>query len=178
MLTKYPIYEKYHLVIQACANINVIYKEKKKEENLENNIINSKIKQDATYCVTKFSEINLLNDKEPTKPRYKREINFKALEKEKKTLERKIKEKNKMLKMEDKFNVLNTIDSSILGDKNRLVLNKNISKPKTYDIFNNNSKNLNENKTINILDEIDRKIKNKGKKINAKTKDVFIFKKE
>jgi hypothetical protein len=179
MLKKYPIYEKYHLVIQACANINVIYKEKKKDENLENNIINSKIKQDATYCVTKFSEINLLNDREPTKPRYKREINFKQMEKEKKKLERKIKEKNKMLKMEDKFNLLNTIDNSILGDKNRVVLAKNISKPNTYDIFtNNNSKTTNENKTINILDEIDRKIKNKGKKINGKTKEVFISKKE
>ena len=169
---------KYHLVIQACANINVIYKEKKKEENLENNIINSKIKQDATYCVTKFSEINLLNDREPTKPRYKREKTYKEMEREKKKLEKQRKEQNKMLKVEEKFNVLSMIDNCILGDKNRVVLAKNISKPKTYDLFTNNSKTINENKTINILDEIDRKIKNKGKKINGKTKDVFISKKE
>jgi len=174
MLIKYPIYEKYHLIIQACANINIIYKEKKKDENLENDIINSRIKQDTTYCVTKFSDINLINDREPKKPRYKREKDFKALEMEKKKLEKKLKEEKKMLKMEDKFNVLNMIDNSILQDTNRVVQTKPIRKTETYEI----PRKQNLNKTINLLDEIDRKIKNKGKTINSKTKDVFVFKKE
>ena len=93
---------------------------------------------------------------------------------EKKKLEKKLKEEKKMLKMEDKFNVLNMIDNSILQDTNRVVQTKPIKKTETYEI----SKKQNLNKTINLLDEIDRKIKNKGKTINSKTKDVFVFKKE
>jgi len=79
-----------------------------------------------------------------------------------------------MLKMEDKFNVLNMIDNSILQDTNRVVQTKPIKKTETYEI----SRKQNLNKTINLLDEIDRKIKNKGKTINSKTKDVFVFKKD
>ena len=174
MLEKYPIYEKCHLIIQACANINIIYKEKKKDENLENDIINSRIKQDTTYCITKFSDINLINDREPTKPKYKREKDLKALEMEKKKLEKKLKDEKKMLKMEEKISVLNMIDNSIIQDTNRVVHTKPIIKPETYEI----TRKQGLNKTINLLDEIDRKIKNKGKTINSKTKDVFVFKKD
>ena len=174
MLEKYPIYEKYHLIVQACANINIIYKEKKKDENLENDIINSRIKQDTTYCVTKFSDINLINDREPKTPRYKRDKDLKALEMEKKKLEKKLKDEKKMLKIEEKFSLLNMIDNSILQDTNRVVHTKPIKKTETYEI----QRHQGLNKTINLLDEIDRKIKNKGKTINSKTKDVFVFKKD
>ena len=66
------------------------------------------------------------------------------------------------------------IDNSILQDTNRVVQTKPIRKTETYEI----PRKQNLNKTINLLDEIDRKIKNKGKTINSKTKDVFVFKKE
>lgn len=179
MFKKYPIYDKFHLTIQACANINIIYKEKKKEENLENNIINSKIKQDATYCVTKFSDISLLNDKEPKKPRYKREIDYKTSEKERKKMEKKKKEENRILKMEEKFDLISSIDNSILDDRNRITLPKNIKKTDTFDLDTSiEIQKQPKNKTISILDEINRKIKNKGKKMDSKIKDVFITKKE
>lgn len=176
MAKRYPIYEKYHLIIQACSNINSIYKDKKKDENLENNIINSRIKQDATYCITKFSEINLLNDREPRKPHYKREKDRKKLEMEQKKLEKKLREEKKKLKMEEKFNVINNIDFSILSDKNR----SSLSKIPTKNIINYELPNLQNfnNKSVSIIDKIDNKIKNKGKKIDNKTKDVFITKKE
>lgn len=180
MIKKYPVYEKYHLILQACSNINIIYKDKKKEENLENEIINSKIKQEATYCVTKFSDMELIDNREPSKPRYEREKNRRKSEREQKKLELKLKEEKKKLKMEQKFNVINSIDNFILDDKNRIVIPKNIVKPQENNIldFNLENKNKNENKTISILDEIDRKIKNKGKKLDSKTKDVFILKKQ
>ena len=31
MFDKYPIFDKYHIIIQACSNINIIYKEKKRK---------------------------------------------------------------------------------------------------------------------------------------------------
>ena len=34
------------------------------------------------------------------------------------------------------------------------------------------------NKTVNIIDQLDKKIKSKGKPIDSKTKEVFITKKE
>ena len=177
MLDRYPIYEKTHLIIQACANINIIYKEKKKEENLENNIINSRLKQDATFCVTKFADISLLNDREPEKPRFKREKDKIAYEKEQKKKLKKMQEEKKMLKMEEKFNVLNMIDSSILQNKNRSVPDKIIKKP-DYNEIEISYTPKKQNKTINLLDQIDRKIKNKGKKLDSKTKEVFILKKD
>ena len=93
---------------------------------------------------------------------------------EKKKLEKKLKDKKKTLKIEDKFNVLNMIDNSILQDTNRIVHTKPIKTKETYKTPSKQGLN----KTINLLDEIDRKIKNKGKTINSKTKDVFVFKKD
>ena len=100
----------------------------------------------------------------------------KALEKKeiKKIQLLKLKEEKKILKMEEKFNVLNMIDNSILQDTNRVVHTKPIKTIETYEIPIKQGLN----KTINLLDEIDRKIKNKGKTINSKTKDVFVFKKD
>ena len=174
MFDKYPIYDKYHIVIQACSNINIIYKEKKKEENLENDIINSRIKQDTTYCITKFSEINLLDNRDPKKPRYKRQKDLKSLEMEKKKLEKKLKEEKKMLKMEQKFNVLNMIDTTILSDKNRIEKPRIKFKESNINIIPDEPKN----KTVSIIDQLDKKIKSKGKPINSKTKEVFITKNE
>nr|QDY51952.1 hypothetical protein 2_24 [Mimiviridae sp. ChoanoV1] len=174
MFDKYPIYDKYHIVIQACSNINIIYKEKKKEENLENDIINSRIKQDTTYCITKFSEINLLDNRDPKEPRYKRQKDLKSLEMEKKKLEKKLKEEKKMLKMEQKFNVLNMIDTTILSDKNRIEKPRIKFKESNINIIPDEPKN----KTVSIIDQLDKKIKSKGKPIDSKTKEVFITKKE
>ena len=102
------------------------------------------------HAVTKFSDINLINDREPTKPRYKREKDLKALEMEKKKLEKKLKEEKKMLKMEEKFNVLSMIDNSILQDTNRIVQTKPIKKTETYEI----PRKQNLNKTINHYSDI------------------------
>ena len=178
MAKKYPVYEKYHLILQACSNINVIYKDKKRDENLENEIINSKLKQEATYCITKFSDLELIDNREPNKPRYKREKDKMKSEREKKKEKLKQLEEKKKLKMEQKFNVINSIDNFILDDKNRINLPKNIVKPKDNNTLDLNFETKKENKTISILNEIDRKIKNKGKKFDSKTKDVFILKKQ
>lgn len=173
MFKKYPIYDKHHLVIQACSNINTIYKEKKKEENLENNIINSRLKQEATYCVTKFSDIQLLDDREPRKPQYKRETDRRKFEMEQKKLEKKLKEDKRQLKMDEKFNVINSIDFSILSNKNRSIVSKVPPKNIIHYELPTSSK-----KSISIIEKLDNKIKNKGKKIDSKTKDVFITKTE
>lgn len=179
MNERYPVYEKLHLIVQACANINIIYKEKKTEENLENNIINSRIKQDTTFCVTKFSDISLINDRQPRKPKFEREKDYKKYERDEKNKLKKLQEEKKKLKMDQKFDLINSIDTSILQNKNRVFPDKQIIKPiLNYDYNISPSEENKNNKTISLLDEIDRKIKNKGKKIDSKTKDVFIVKKE
>ena len=59
---KYPIFEKYYLTLQACANVNTLYQDLKKEENLENDYVNSKIKQEETYVITKYDDVKNLDD--------------------------------------------------------------------------------------------------------------------
>ena len=44
--------DKYHILVQACGNINLLYKEKKVNENLTSEVVNSKLKQEATFVVT------------------------------------------------------------------------------------------------------------------------------
>ena len=81
--------------------------------------------------------------------------------------------------MDQKFDLINSIDSCILQNKNRIVPEKAIIKPNiNYDYSFTSKEENKKNKTISLLEEIDRKIKNKGKTIDSKTKDVFIVKKE
>ena len=58
---KYPIYEKYNIILQATGNINTLFRDLKKNENLENSKINSKLKQEATFCITRFENIQSNN---------------------------------------------------------------------------------------------------------------------
>ena len=79
-----------------------------------------------------------------------------------------------MLKMEEKMNVLNMIDTTILSDKNRIEKSRIKFKESNINIIPDEPKN----KTIRIIDQLDKKIKSKGKTIDSKTKEVFITKKE
>ena len=120
-----------------------------------------------------------MDDRQPRKPKFEREKDYKKYEREEKKRLKKMKEEKKKLRMDQKFDLINSIDSCILQNRNRVVPEKQIIKPTlNYDYTVSSKEENKKNKTISLLDEIDRKIKNKGKKIDSKTKDVFIVKKE
>ena len=118
-IKRHPVIEKYHIVVQACGNINLLYKEKKISENMESDEVNSRLKQEATYVVTKYENISLLNDNGESKykmPKYlraKEEAKMRA-EKNKNKKEKSSHEK----KMEAKMNQLSAIDNLILTNSN------------------------------------------------------------
>ena len=177
MIDKYPIFEKYYLILQACANINLLYKELKKEENLENEIINSKIKMEATNVITKYETIQSLQDISIKRQKEKEYIQ--QLKEEKKLKDRQKKERNKSREHKELYRqqIMDTIDTYILDNSNSRPFHYN---PPIENIQNNNSDDY-ENKTINIIDNIDKKISNgkgKGKgKNKEKSKILNLIKK-
>ena len=60
MKERYPVFEKYHIIVQACSNINVLFQRLKQEENLQNSIINSRIKMAAPMLSQNMKIYNLL----------------------------------------------------------------------------------------------------------------------
>lgn len=177
MISKYPIFEKYYLTVQACANINLLYKELKKEENLENEIINSKIKMEATNVITTYDNIQSLQDISIKRQKEKEYIQ--QLKEEKKLKDRQNKERNKSREHKELYRqqVMDTIDTYIIDNSNSRPFHYN---PPIESIEHNNSNDY-ENKTINIIDNIDKKISNskgkgKGKGVE-KSKIVNLIKK-
>lgn len=157
MIDKYPIFEKYYLIVQACANINLLYKELKKEENLENEIINSKIKMEATNIITKYEDIQCLNDISIKRQKEKEYIQ--QLKEEKMLKKRQDKERKKTREQKDlhKQQVLDIIDNHIVDNSNSRAFHYNPSSDITHDYTEQ------DNKTINIIDNIDKKLSKGGR---------------
>ena len=164
---KNPVVEKYHLLVQACGNINLLYKQKKLNENLESDEVNSRLKQEATYVVTKYQDLSLIDDN----PRHELPDYLKAKNKPKKETPKKPDKKSMDEISQHKFDVVSQIDSMIIrtGNSNP---SKNIVNLDDNKIFNNSEKN----KTLNIIDEIEKKLNKKKKK--GKNIDVSILKKD
>ena len=165
-IKKNPIIEKYHVIVQACGNINLLYKQKKLNENLESDEVNSRLKQEATYVVTKYQDLSLIDDN----PNHKLPDYLQAKNKPKKDVPKKPDKKSMDEMSQHKFDVVSQIDSMMIRSGN-LKPTKNIVNLEDNKIFSSDDKN----KTINLIDEIEKKLnkrKNKNKNI-----DVSIFKK-
>uniref|UniRef100_A0A6C0J680 Uncharacterized protein n=1 Tax=viral metagenome TaxID=1070528 RepID=A0A6C0J680_9ZZZZ len=149
---KNPIIDRYHILIQACGNINLLYKEKKVNENFTSDAVNSKIKLEATYVVTKYQDLSMLEDfPNKKKPKYlKSKENPRDLtpkEKEKKNLEE---------ISQGKQDMVSQIDTLILGSGKSTVAKIPI---RVTDTINEES-----NKTVSLISEIEEKLNKKKKK--------------
>ena len=170
MKIKYPIFENYNLILLATSNINTLYKEFKKTENLQNSIINSKIKQEATNVLIKYDKLDHLN-------------NISIQRQKEKEMKELIKQKNKIKnrKKEDltkyKQHLIESIDNNYINNPYKNVNNNNINNVfynnSDYNHENNISEN-NNNKIINIINNIDNRIENKNLKNIKNQKNKII----
>ena len=160
-IEKNPVIDRYHMLVQACGNINVLYKDKKINENLTSELVNSKLKQEATFVVTKYQDLSLTKDfPDKQKPKYLRERdNPKNLLSNKKKTED---------KTQKKLNMVSQIDS-ILTSQRRFSKSKNIKSNINTSDFDKNIQKLEKPKTINLINEIERKFNNKKSKDNIVT---------
>lgn len=166
-IKKNPVIEKYHLLVQACGNINLLYKQKKLNENLESSLVNSRLKQDATYVVTKYHDLSLIEDNPDKKlPKYLQDRN-----KPKKEAPKKPEKKNLEEQSQEKFNLVSQIDTMIIRSGNSKPCKQTINLDDNK-IFNSETKN----KTVNLIDEIEKKLNKK--KTNNKNIGVSVFKKD
>ena len=163
---KNPVIEKYHLLVQACGNINLLYKQKKLNENLESDEVNSRLKQESTYVVTKYQDLSLIDDN----PNHKLPHYLQAKNKLKKDGPKKPDKKNMGEITQQKFDLVSQIDSMIIRTGNPTP-KKNIVKLDDSKIFNSGEKN----KTVNLIDEIEKKL---NKKTRSKNIEVSILKKD
>ena len=166
-ILKNPVIEKYHILVQACGNINLLYKQKKLNEDFQSDMVSSKLKQEATYVVTKYQDLSLLEDF-PNKnlPKYLQEKN-----KPKKETPKKPDKKSMDEISQEKFDAVSQIDSMLIRSGG--------SKPMKHSISLDDNKIFDsgeENKTVNLINEIEQKL-NKKKK-NAKNIDISVFKKK
>ena len=172
------IYEKYYIIVQACANINTLYSESKKEENLENSIINSRIKQAATFVVAKYEDIKYLNDiseqRQKTKEQRQREKEMKQIKKKKEMKEKLSQEERDKVR----YDLINNIDDRILSASHlrpkKFSMDSTYTKPVSFNDQNSGKK------TINVIQNIDAKLdKKKGKrgKKSNELKDLVSIKK-
>ena len=166
-INKNPVIEKYHLLVQACGNINLLYKQKKLNENLESSLVNSRLKQDATYVVTKYHDLSLIEDNSDKKlPKYLQDRN-----KPKKEAPKKPEKKNLEEQSQEKFNLVSQIDTMIIRSGNSKPCKQTI-KLDDNKIFNSETKN----KTVNLIDEIEKKLNKK--KTNNKNIGISVLKKD
>ena len=166
-IKKNPVIDKYHILVQACGNINLLYKQKKLNEDFQSDMVSSRLKQEATYVVTKYQDLSLLEDF-PNKntPKYLQEKN-----KPKKETPKKPDKKSMDEISQEKFDAVSQIDSMLIRSGG--------SKPTKHAINLDDNKIFNseeENKTVNLINEIEQKL-NKKKK-NAKNIDISVFKKK
>ena len=166
-IQKNPVIEKYHILVQACGNINLLYKQKKLNEDFQSDMVSSKLKQEATYVVTKYQDLSLLEDfPNRNLPKYLQEKNKPQKETPKKPDKKSMDEIS-----QEKFDVVSQIDSMLIRSGG--------SKPVKHSISLDDNKIFNsedENKTVNLINEIEQKL-NKKKK-NAKNIDISVFKKK
>lgn len=173
-IKRHPVIEKYHIVVQACGNINLLYKQKKVSENMESDEVNSRLKQEATYVVTKYENISLINDNGENKykiPKYLRERE-EAKKKEEKNKKNKKEKSSKEKRMEAKINQLSAIDNLILSNSNNrdypFYKNNRVYKEDNQSSYNNDGSK----KTINIIKNIDKNINKKSDKIDSNIKII------
>jgi hypothetical protein len=166
-IKKNPVVEKYHLLVQACGNINILYRQKKLNENLESDEVNSRLKQEATYVVTKYQDLSLIDDN----PRHELPKYLQAKNKPKKVGSKKPDKKSMDEISQQKFDAVSQIDSIMIRSGNSIPT-KNIINLDDNKIFSSGEKN----KTVNLIDEIEKKLNKKKKK--SKNIDVSIFKKD
>ena len=108
-IDKNPI-DRYHLLVQACGNINQLYKDKKINENLTSDAVNSKIKQEATFVVTKYQDLSMIKDfPDKEKPQY-----LKARDNPRDLISKKKPKKNTEERSQEKFDLVSQIDNFIL----------------------------------------------------------------
>ena len=161
-IDKHPIVDRYHLLVQACGNINLLYKEKKKYENMTSDVVNSKMKQEATYVVTKYQDLKMLEEfPNKEKPKY-----LKSKDNPKDLMSKKKEKKNIDEISQEKQDLVSQIDSLLLGtSKKKITYNKPIQIEPMIE----------QNKTVNLITEIENKL-NKKKKKN-KNMNVVVNKK-
>ena len=177
--SKYPIFENYHITLQACANINVVYQHCKSEETVSSNYMDSKSTLEATFVVTKHEDITQLDSLSQYRLKLKeekqRQKELKSYEAKKKLERRKGKEEREAQK---KY-LLDTIDNHIINTSHQrpLPIQKVVS---NMDVSQDKNKNVvsNKQKTIHIMNKIDEKLKldqNKEKKKKKLNKDNYLF---
>jgi hypothetical protein len=172
-IKRHPVIEKYHIVVQACGNINLLYKKKKISENMESDEVNSRIKQEATYVVTKYENISLINDKGVNKYKIPKYLKDREEAKKKADNNKNKKEKSSQEKrMEAKKLQLSAIDDLILSNSN----NRDYPFYKNNRVYNEGIKSTYNNddskKTINIIKNIDKNINKKKDKIDSNIKII------
>ena len=150
-IDKHPIVDRYHLLVQACGNINLLYKEKKKYENMTSDVVNSKMKQEATYVVTKYQDLKMLEEfPNKEKPKY-----LKSKDNPKDLMSKKKEKKNIDEISQEKQDLVSQIDSLLLGtSKKKITYNKPIQIEPMIE----------KNKTVNLITEIENKLNKKKKK--------------
>ena len=167
---KYPLFEKYYLTVQACANINILFKELKKEENQENDYIKSKIKMEASLViakhedVTQFDEISKLRQAQKSQAKQQKE--YREYQNRKKLEKRKLHENKEALKK----NWLDTIDNHIIENSNHRPISVNNSNFRQKIEEHKQSGLGKHQKTINLIQEIDKKLKIKDEHTAVQTK--------
>ena len=162
-IDKNPIIDRYHLLVQACGNINLLYKEKKKNENMTSDVVNSKIKLESTYVITKYKDLAMLNDfPNKEKPKY-----LKSRDNPRDLTSKKKERKNFDEIAQEKQDLVSQIDSLIIGSGKTHKPRKpiKIEEYKKDDV----------NKTVNLISEIENKL-NKNKKNNKKDISVVVQK--
>lgn len=156
-LSKYPIFENYPITLQACTNINIVYKYYKKEETVSKEYQNSKTKLEATYVITKHEDISQLDDLSKYRLKLREE---KQKEKEykqylaKKKLQ---KRKNKEEKAALKKHMLEKIDNHIINTSHQRAVIPSNGKINFHTPKKMTSSSS--GKTIHILEKLDKKLK-------------------
>lgn len=171
---KYPIFENYHITLQACLNINIVYQYYKKDETVSRNYQNSKTKLDASYVITKHEDISQLGSlseyRLKLKEQKQQEKEHKEFLAKKKLEKRKSKEERQALKK----HMLEKIDNHIINNSHkRPVMPQYTSSSPIKTLTTNDSES---GKTIHILEKLDKKLKIKdetpdGMKSNLKKID-------
>lgn len=169
-LEKYPILENYPVTLQACANINLVYEHYKEKETVGKNYQNSKTKLEATFVITKHQDISQLDDlskyRQQLKEKNKREQEYRQFQAKKKLEKRKSREEREGMK---KY-MLEKIDNHIINTSNQRPVH--ISNFTSTSNSHQKKLELNNQKTIHIMNKIDDKIKlneiSKKKKIKPK----------
>ena len=166
---KYPIFEKYYLIVQACANINTLFLTIKKEENLSNDYVNSKIKQEVGMVITKHEDVSQLNSlseyRQKLKEKKQREKEHQQYLQKKSQRHKKNKEERENLKT----SILTQIDNHIINTSHlRPIVTTSSNVIEKIEQTKQKSKNYSQ--TLSMMEKIDKKLKIKDNDTVIKNK--------